>query len=167
MKAIALILTFGLLAACTPDAGPPSGSVSNPPPTTWAPRCPESIDLLKQPSPGLEVVLDAVALPTGQVLQANPTNEHGWLFAKHGLLVRSNRAVRIAVDPAATEWARIGWSSISNSTEFTLPTCSDDDPDWRVYAGGYSVRSGPRCLPLTVRVGDRTAQVRIGVGVAC
>lgn len=111
-------------------------------------------------------MLDAVALPTTTVLQANPTAESGWLFAKQGLLVRSDRAVTITVDPAAAGWARIGWSSAESASEFSLPACSSDGR-WQVYAGGYSVRSEPRCLPLTVHVGERSAQVKIGVGVSC
>ncbi|HZM75604.1 MAG TPA: hypothetical protein VFC19_07745 [Candidatus Limnocylindrales bacterium] len=172
MKVVALLLTGGLLlAGCTQGEteGEPPAATPTPaaPQTSWSRRCVTAIDSLEQPLPETEAVLDAVALPTRPVLQANTTDRPDWLFAKFGLLVRANREVTLEVDPAAVEWGRIGWSDVDEATLFTMPACAVTDSAWRAYAGGYYVRSGPRCLPLTVRAGDRTAQVRISVGVMC
>ncbi|HEX6681204.1 MAG TPA: hypothetical protein VF062_00300 [Candidatus Limnocylindrales bacterium] len=169
MKFIALPLACLLLAvACTSEPKPaptPSRTI------TQTPACPQAIDNLAEPLPETEVFLDAVALPTREVLQPNPSGEPDWLFAKFGLLVRATRTVTLTVDPSAAEWARIGWSDLDYSTELTIPVCSGTDSRFRVYAGGYEVRSGPRCLPLIVRSGDGdgdgTARARISVGVAC
>jgi hypothetical protein len=127
--------------------------------------CADAIDH-QPPRRGLEAVLDAVALPTGLVLQANESSERGWLFAKQGLVVRADTVVDLEVPAAAAAHVRIGWGSPGpQGQRLRVPGCRSES-GWLAFAGGYTVDT-PRCVPLMVRSGGREVLVRIGVGVPC
>jgi hypothetical protein len=173
-----LLLTIvGLLSAACTGTSASRGAVTVTSPSSvpnvgagGAPSAPEvpCVDAIDHQPPrrGLEVVLDAVALPTGLVLQANETNERGWLFAKQGLVVRAGTVVDLEVPAAAAAHLRIGWGSPGpQGHRLRVPGCRSES-GWLAFAGGYTVDT-PRCVPLMVRSGGREVLVRIGVGVPC
>jgi hypothetical protein len=172
-----LIVILGLLSAACTGTGAPRGAATVTSPSSepnvgagGAPSAPEvpCVDAIDHQPPrrGLEVVLDAVALPTGLVLQANESSERGWLFAKQGLVVRADTVVDLEVPAAAAAHVRIGWGSPGpQGHRLRVPGCPSES-GWLAFAGGYTVNT-PRCVPLMVRSGEREVQVRIGVGVPC
>jgi hypothetical protein len=183
MRSVLVAAALLLASGCTPGGPPaptstpgttgvgvgtPSATASGPP----AIPCQDSIDHVDVPPDDLEVVLDAVALPTRHPLQANETNDPpGWLFAKYGLVVRWDATVQLLVDDPARGHARIGWGSPGRTGQALryggcgFPGC-DRDCGWLVYAGGYTV-DAPACVPVLVRSGGREARVRVGVGTRC
>jgi hypothetical protein len=155
----------GVLPAAGCDATPRTPVPAEPSPDgPGAVACAHVIDRPASPRADLEVVLDAVALPTG-VLEPVASGEPGWLFAKRGLLVRAGVAVRVEVAAEAAGRARIGWGSPAEAGPVArVPACGGSG--WIAFAGGYTV-DAPACVPLTVQARGRTASVRVGVGVAC
>lgn len=135
-------------------------------------RCGDAIATADGPSPGHTVVLDRVALPTDLVLQANASGEAdpaAKLFAKDGLLIRPGASFELSIPENARSHASIGWGSPSRRTSrLVIAGCgaSARDRTWLVYAGGYWVAE-PVCLPLTVKAGQATEQVFVGVGAPC
>lgn len=147
----------------TAAASPPAGTAS----TGSGPVVPCEHDLGATPPEDDRdrLVLDAVAVPTFQLDPAE-TNEPGWLFAKHGLVVRAGTPVTISVAPEAATQARIGWGSPGpKGTTIHVPACSSRS-GWLAFAGGYLVRT-PTCVPLIVEAGGRQERVGISVGAAC
>ncbi len=113
--------------------------------------------------PGLEVVVDAVALPTKTVLQTHAIGVPGELFAKQGLVVRAGADVELSVE--STAGARLEWGEIATTGATTRHTpCPGEG--WLAYAGGYYVPAA-MCLPVRVRSAGREQTVRIAVGAAC
>ncbi len=151
MRIHALILCLAL-GAC--DA-PPTPAPTPAPGLT----CPQTIAYVDPVEPGLEVVLDAVALPTGTALEAHPTSEPGWLFAKRGLLVRAGHEVRLRIHPDTAQHARLDFPEYFPAGCSTLP-------GWLVFAGGYVV-DAPQCVRVLVSAAEQTTERRIGVGVTC
>jgi hypothetical protein len=121
--------------------------------------------MLPEPPGTLEIVLGAVALPTRMVLQANDTGRAGESFAKHGLVVKGDAEVELAVGEGVTG-ARLEWNGVATTGPTTRHQPCRGQTDWFVYAGGYYV-AAPTCLPVIVRAGGREQSVRIAVGVAC
>lgn len=172
-----LVAAFGLLAgACTEAEGPKavgSAQASAPNLGSGAPGaapivpCSDAIDVLVAPPEDFEVVFDAVALPTRTVLQANESGEPGWLFAKQGLVVRSDAVADLVIPAGATDHVKIGWGSPGpRGSKLRLAGCTGWSGWWLAFAGGYWV-DAPACVPLVVRSGARESQVRIPVGIAC
>ncbi|MEV0971175.1 hypothetical protein [Microtetraspora glauca] len=173
--AVAAVLA-GVTAACT--SGDPSTrreAASSPPPAASATvRCDEAIGGGQAPSGDLQVVGDAVALPTSksraQALQAAeaelPGGGSGW-FAKQGLLVRRGRHVEVTVPEGLTGRLWLAWGSPgSPGARVVVDRCESGD-EWIAFAGGYIVREAG-CLPIRVRVdGGAVHEVLIGVGAPC
>lgn len=178
------VAVAALLAACigpvsdraTPASSPSNGS-SNEPSAATSPgspapagsdvvevSCAELIDVVEATDPR-DVVLDVVSLPIRTVLEP-ADGEPGWLFAKHGLIVRAGAEVELRVPESVAERARIGWgNSGAIGTRVRVPAC-ESGAGWLVWAGGFWVRS-PMCLPLEISAGGRQASAAIAVGAAC
>jgi hypothetical protein len=171
-----LVAAFGLLAGACTEAEEPKADGGAPP---SAPNfgsgehgvapivpCGDAIDVLAAPPEDFEVVLDVVALPTRTVLQANESGEPGWLFAKQGLVVRTDAVVDLLIPADATDHVKIGWGSPGpRGSKLRVPGCTVALA-WLAFAGGYWV-DAPACVPVVVRSGEIETQVRIPVGIAC
>ncbi|MBG0564611.1 hypothetical protein [Actinoplanes aureus] len=152
-------------ARLPPDGPGPAAAVS-PSPDQWTVSCAHDIGGTAPDPTSYRVVLDAVALPSA-VLEPHESGEPGWLFAKHGLLVRAGTEVAISVPPEWAAAARIGWGSPGpEGTRILVPACRGGRSGWLAFAGGYTVRK-PACLPLLVRVDEREERTAVSVGVAC
>ena len=152
-----LIAVALLLGSCTAPA--PSPSPSPLPRLT----CPASQNGDAGPSPDLEILLDAAALPTKRVLETDD-HQDGWLFSKVGLYVRPNLTVELSVE--STMDAGIEYGGSDRSRRIVLTQCTQLPGRWIVYTGGYYVRK-PTCLPIRLRVNGIEAVARIAVGAPC
>ncbi|MFC0861524.1 hypothetical protein ACFHYQ_04350 [Sphaerimonospora cavernae] len=137
-------------------------------------RCGDAIGEYHSPDDNLQVIVDAVALPTSkssaQALQvgedSTPDGGTGF-FAKQGLLVRRGRHVELIVPERLTGrfwmvWGRPG----SPGARIVVNRCEARD-EWIAFPGGYIVRE-TGCLPVQVRVdGGAAHEVLIGVGEPC
>lgn len=129
------------------------------------PACSHDLGGTTPPVDTYRLVLDAVALPT-RTLVPEESGEPGWLFAKHGLVVRAGTPVEIRVAPEAVTRVRIGWGSPGpEGTTIRVPACPGDS-GWLAFAGGYSVRT-PTCVPLIVQADGRRERVGVSVGASC
>jgi hypothetical protein len=146
-----------LLASCTTAQPEPLRSLA--PPLS----CRDSQNGDDGPSPDLEVVLDAAALPTTRALQVNDAGD-GWLFAKVGLFVRPHLTVELSIEPDVD--AAVEYGPGERSRRVVLPQCTVLPDRWIVYTGGYYVRK-PACVPVRLRAKASEALVRIPVGAAC
>lgn len=165
--AVAMTIGASAAAAATPTA-----------PRATVVGCDEVAMVADPVTPDLtyeRIVLDHVALarPTipHQLIDGGPRRY--WI--KMGLLVRLGRGpVEISVPPAWRDRVLIGWGypnlhgpSLRLRIErCPLPDVGEPYSDWLVYAGGihYDERA---CVPLTVRLGGRTATVRFNLGKPC
>jgi hypothetical protein len=134
--------------------------------------CNEAIASRADPTADLSVVLNQVALPTFNALQANRSGEsdpRARLFAKQGLFVASGTSFVLIV-PA--EWEgrlTIGWGSPPQRTTHLLVSgckATGSQERWLVFAGGFWVAE-PACVPLLVKSAGQEQTVLIGVGAAC
>jgi hypothetical protein len=159
-------------ATATPTTSTPR--VTSTPPSTvpLALSCSDAIHSAPAPYRGLSVVLGVVALPTLMTLQTGRTGESGnrRLFAKEGLLVRSDGAPFDLIVPAS--WVghlTLGWGNPATPTSNLRVTgCRSGVPNqpWIAFAGGYWVAS-PVCVPVTVKTESSERTVHIGLGKAC
>jgi hypothetical protein len=132
------------------------------------------------PSPRDVVVFDRVAIPRGLAdnglasFTGRPARLKFWL--KAGLLVRRHgtplgpapRAIKPVEITVPREWrnrAAIGWGDAGVSSTVRITGCRSTTP-WVVFTGGYYVRSAA-CVPLIVRIGDRSRRIRVAVGRPC
>jgi hypothetical protein len=132
--------------------------------------CDEAMYPRPWPSPSGRVLLGRVALAEeGRLLQANYAPDYNWplpYFAKSGLVVRGGpESVELDVPLAWRDRFAIGWGGGRQASTVRILPC-DPSGEWLAYAGGYYVRK-PECVPLTVRIGGETAEVRIAVGSPC
>ena len=178
------LVALGVLAGCTggargtatpghSPAGPATPSASA---AATAARpvldCGDSIGGNPPPA-GFQVVLGVVALPASPrypALGTAPTGEGNGplrLFAKSGLLVRPGAAFDLSVPEPFAGRLRIGWGSPGTpSRQLLVDRCANQGGGWLAFAGGYWI-DRPACAALTVRVGDKQQQVRVGIGAAC
>jgi hypothetical protein len=129
------------------------------------------------PTRGMRVVLGVVALPatpsTRRALQASPStlrDPAARLFAKQGLVIRTDTRFRLIVPDRFRDRLSIAWGSSSDTRRagtFVVNGCAGPSGvRWLAYAGGYYVRD-PMCAPLIVEAGGQRRRVQIGIGKAC
>lgn len=152
-----LIVVALLLASCTEPTPVPT------PTPLQRLTCPASQNGDDGPPPDLEILLDAVAIPTQRVLQTNDQGD-GWHFSKVGLYVRPHLTVELSVEPGMD--AGVEYGSGDRSERVVLAQCTQLVGRWIVYTGGYYVRK-PTCLPIRLRANGSEVVARIPVGVAC
>jgi hypothetical protein len=128
--------------------------------------CTNPIDSLAEPPGGYTVLLDAVALRTGEELQAEKAGD-GRYFAKTGLLIRTGQAAELVVpaNVAEVDWGNTGAGQ--RTAHLRIPACPKFGAgEWQVYPGGYYVPK-PVCLAVEIRADGRTTTVRVPVGTPC
>jgi hypothetical protein len=117
------------------------------------------------------VVLGVAAVPPAYVPQTVAGGSGRWPYwSKSGLVVRADSPpVRVSVPARWRSRAAIEWGNTGPASSLTIASCPPSGPlgDWNPYAGGFYLRSRAACVPLTFRVGNRTATVRFGVGKRC
>jgi hypothetical protein len=162
---------FGHIDAAAPREGPPAPERTVP--------CGEAIDLTRFPYIGnrrpehrYRLILGVVAVPPAYMAQVVATGERAWPFwRKQGIVVRaSGESVTITVPRAWRKRAAIAWGYGGNGEPFSslqIAGCRSDKAVGRAYSGGFYLRARSACLPLTFRVGNRTATVRFGLGQRC
>jgi len=118
-----------------------------------------------KPTSGERIVLGRVAVPQRELLQVAHVGGRLPYWRKAGLLVRAHtRAVTISVPPVWRERVAVMWGDSGLVPALRIAPCATHG--WNVYTGGFYLRR-PACVPLTVRVGNREATVRFGVGRRC
>jgi hypothetical protein len=134
--------------------------------------CQDVIATRDTPDSDLSVVLNAVALPTRDALQANRSGEVGpadRLFAKRGLLVASGASFELIVPSDWVGKLSVGWGNPAPRTpHLHVSACkaAGSQKTWLVFAGGFWVADAA-CVPLLVKAGSGQELVHIGVGAAC
>lgn len=124
----------------------------------------QEIDEVPEGMPSIEGV---VAFAVGsdwqlETVSRYPSSEQ--LFAKSGLLVRTESAFELRVPEG--ESTRIRWGNRADPVSvFRVPACPGTG-GWLAFPGGYWV-SKPGCAKLIVRHQGRDTDVRIGVGAPC
>ena len=117
------------------------------------------------------VVLGVVAVPPAFIPQTVASGDGRWPYwSKSGLVVRANsRPVRVSVPRRWRQRAAIGWGNVDAVSALVIASCppSSSLGRWNPYAGGFHLRSRAACVPLTFRIGSRSATVRFGVGTRC
>jgi hypothetical protein len=140
--------------------------------------CSESIDGTKFPYIGANkpedryrLVLGVVSVPPAYREQIVRNGTEPWLyFFKAGLVIRaSGQSVVVSVPQAWRDQAAIAWGyggkGVFSSLRFR--GCHALPSQGFAYSGGFFLRSPGACLPLTFRVGHRSATVRFGLGRRC
>lgn len=115
------------------------------------------------------VVLGAVSIPP-YLPQVVPTQERSWPYwSKTGLVIRGGApAVTISVPRALRNRAAVTWGNADVVSVLRVASCpAYGSKNWNAYAGGFLLRSRSACVPLVIRVGQRTATARFGVGRRC
>jgi hypothetical protein len=118
------------------------------------------------------LVLGAVSVPPAFTAQVVSTGERPWRYwVKQGLVVQANgKPVTVSVPSAWRERAEIAWGYAGKGEPFSdlrITGCGSDRTLGRAYAGGFYLTSRSACVPLTFRVGTRSATVRFGLGERC
>jgi hypothetical protein len=132
--------------------------------------CADSIGTTSVPA-GYRVVVNDVAVPSGEVLQPVGLGGRGAerMFAKWGLLVRVGAVVQLRVAPGWDDRARIGWGQPgipATSVQVEACTAGSGSAQWSVFAGGAWV-ARPACVPLLIWSRGQQASVGLPIGVAC
>jgi hypothetical protein len=116
------------------------------------------------------IVLGVIAVPPAHIPQTVATGEMRWRFwSKAGLVVRAGSPpVTITVPKTWRQRVAIGWGDAGGFI-LRIATCADASTlgGWNPYSGGFRLKTRSACVPLTFRVGERTATVRFGVGKRC
>lgn len=137
--------------------------------------CGDPIGEMAAPPDGYEVIGDAVALATSATsaaaLQTRATGDSDpsrRLFAKNGLLVKTNVRSEFIVPPAWHHRLAFRWGNAGSpaATEHLVVGPCDGPAGWIAFPGGYLV-SDPACVDFVVRAGDGDHRVTVGVGAAC
>jgi hypothetical protein len=137
--------------------------------------CNEVIDQLRTgrggSGGGRRVILGVVSVPQAYRPHVEPTDRRPWShFSKAGLAVLGGSpAVVVSVPRPWRNRAAIGWGNLPGIyTTLRIARCPASTPaPWNAYAGGFFLRSPSDCVPLTLRVGSRSATVRFGLARTC
>jgi hypothetical protein len=162
MRAVTLAIVLALVAVVAASAGPQKAVVTCDQivtpgePVSWRPK---------------RVVLGVVALPPAYIRQTTPSGDPSWPYwSKAGIVVRADSPpVTVSLPTTWRRRAAIGWGNVDAASLLHFTTCPDSSSlgGWNPFTGGFQLRARAACVPLTFRVGDRTATVRFGVGKRC
>lgn len=172
VRVFLLLLAAGLATASVSGAREADSTRSRTVP------CDEIIDLPRfphwgnaQPQYRNRLVLDAISVPPAFLQQISPSGQPSWrYFSKWGMVVRSDgRPVTVTVPARWRDRVAISWGNGGHGVFQTIrfAGCRFGKNVGNAYAGGFFLRSRSACVPLTFRVGDRTATVRFGIGRRC
>lgn len=116
------------------------------------------------------VVLGVAAVPPAFIPQTVATGSPMWPYwSKSGLVIKANSPpVDVIVPRRWRKRVSITWGNRGGSA-LRIASCPPSSAlgDWNPYTGGFYLRSRAACVPLTFRVGERSATVRFGVGKRC
>lgn len=116
------------------------------------------------------VVLGVAAVPPAYLPQTVATASATWPYwSKSGLVIKANSPpVDVSVPSRWRTRVSITWGNRGGS-ELRIASCPATTAlgNWNPYTGGFYLRSRAACVPLTFRVGSRSATVRFGVGKRC
>jgi hypothetical protein len=132
--------------------------------------CSETIGTVRFPYAGYRTVLGEVGVPGPYLTQVVATRERPWThWRKAGLLVRAGSPpVTVSVARAWRDRAAITWGNDTGIVaSLRIAGCPGSRSVGHAYAGGFYLRVRSACVPLTFRVGRRSATVRFGVGRRC
>jgi len=171
-RTILLLLAAGLVTASALGAR----TTSSPGRSRNVP-CDEIIDLTRfphwgnaQPQWRNRLVLNSISVPPAFIHNYS-SDQPGWpYFSKWGIVVRSDgRSVTLTVPPRWRDRLAIDWGNNGHGVYqvIRLAGCKYGKNVGNAYAGGFYLRSRSACVPLTFRVGDRTATLRFGIGRRC
>lgn len=116
------------------------------------------------------VVLGVVSVPRAYYAPPVVRWQHdGWAYwQKAGLAIQAGSpVVRISVPRPWRNRVAIQWGGTGPYAALALEACSPPPTYWNAFSGGFSLRDASACVPLVIRVGNRTATVRFGVGRRC
>jgi hypothetical protein len=123
------------------------------------------------PKDRYRLVLGVVSVPPAFHKQLVRNGTEPWLyFFKAGLIIRTTgESVVVTVPMAWRDRAAISWGLGGKGVFSSLRVagCKALPDRGFAYAGGFYLRSAGGCLPLTFRVGHRSATVRFGLGRRC
>jgi hypothetical protein len=85
------------------------------------------------------------------------------------MVVRTGtQKVSVVVPPAWRSKVAVTWGSArGGQISVAFEACRDSGTHWLAYAGGFYLDSPSMCVPLVVRIGDRSSTVRVGLGTHC
>jgi hypothetical protein len=132
--------------------------------------CDERIDTTRFPYAGYRVVLGVVAVPPAYLQQVVATRTRAWAYwRKAGLVVRAGApTLAVSVPKAWRRRAAITWGNNTGVVaSLRIAGCDGAQHVGYAYAGGFFLRASSACVPLTFRVGGRSATVRFGIGRRC
>ncbi len=124
----------------------------------------------RQPEHRYRLVLGVVSVPPAYMQQIEGPEPGAWPYwRKSGLVVKAGAGpVTVSVAPAWRGRAAIEWGNAGHGpfNSIRLARCANGSGGY-AYAGGFSLRSSPACVPLIFRVGSRSETVRFGLGRRC
>jgi hypothetical protein len=172
VRVVVALLAAGLVSASALGARAPDSIRSRTVP------CDEIIALTRfphwgnaQPQYRNRLVLDAISVPPAFLQQVNPSGEPPWrYFSKWGMVVRSDgRSITVTVPARWRDRAAISWGNAAHGVfqRIRFAGCRFGKNVGNAYAGGFFLRSRSACVPLTFRIGNRSATVRFGIGRRC
>jgi hypothetical protein len=132
--------------------------------------CAEIIDSTRFPYAAYRTLLGSVSVPPAYLPQVVARGDLPWAYwRKAGLVVRAGSAsVTVSVPRAWRSRAAITWGNRTGIVKsLRLAGCPGARSIGHAYAGGFFLRSRSACVPLTFRVGRRSATVRFGIGRRC
>ena len=137
--------------------------------------CRDPIGAVDAPDAGYDVFGDAVALTTSRTspaaLQTTATDDSDpaqRLFAKTGLLVRTDACSDLIVPPEWRGKLAFRWGNAGDETateHLVVGPCAGPGA-WIAFPGGYLV-SEPACVELIVRTSQGDQRTSVGVGAPC
>jgi hypothetical protein len=116
------------------------------------------------------VVLGVIAVPPAHIPQTVRTEGLWPYWSKAGLVVRAGSPpVLVRVPPAWRARAAITWGDGGPAAALRIRSCPRPGAlgNWNPYSGGFLLRTGSACVPLTFTVDGRSATARFGVGERC
>jgi hypothetical protein len=162
---IAALIVAPALAALT---GVAARSAPAPPSTV---SCESIVLLLGSGEDGnRRVVLGVVSVPPAYLPQTFPRRVERWRYwTKAGLGIRGGSpSVSVSVPKPWRSRVGIGWGgAYGSSLRFASCPAYESENPWNGYSGGFFLRGRSACVPLIIRVGQRSETVRFGVGRRC
>jgi len=170
------LAAVGALMSLVVGLATAAGSSADPAPTASAYAllptvgCDKSIDNLPPDRRfGYRVVLGAVAVAPAYLPQVVATPDQSWPFWRtEGLVIRAGSpAVVVSVSDGWRKRAAITWGNSGPVSVLRLASCPPPLGAWNAYAGGFLLQASSACVPLIIRVGQRSTTVRFGLGRRC
>jgi hypothetical protein len=169
---ILMLVAITAVSACTSGSGAPS----TPTPAKIAGAqlldCAASMGGQGRPGVNSPELVNAIALDTSEILQANASGQGDpryAYFAKSALFVRPGRAFEIIVPDRWVSRVGVAWGNGPASVTSHLQAFScaaRDNAEWLAYPGGFYIAE-PACVPLTIKAGSNTRTVHVAVGAPC